>query len=73
LQYVKRIADIKCDDTTNEIPYLNQERILTDAFEIILERIPSDNLVFNRTYIKTGDFQNQVILPLRDMLAARNG
>ena len=56
--YIKMMADQRCSDMTGAIPYMNQERIISEAFEIIIERIPSDNLVYNRSYIKSGNFQN---------------
>jgi hypothetical protein len=49
------IADQRC---TSAIEYMNQERIISEAFEIIIEKIPTDNLVYNRSYIKSGNYQN---------------
>ena len=50
------------------IPDMSQQRIYSETFEIIVERIPSDVLLYNRSYYKSGDYYNVVTMPIRNMI-----
>jgi hypothetical protein len=53
--------------------YLTQTRLENLAFEMIVENIPANNLVYNRSYINSLDSKNSVVLPIREMLSMKNG
>ena len=50
---VKKIADVKCANDLKAVGYMTQTRILTQAYEMVVENVPASNLLYNRSYMES--------------------